>query len=113
MISNFSILILVHFVSDFFFQPEKWAVNKDKVFKYLLFHSIQYALPFLIVFYYINVNLLWGIWIFATHMAIDSRKVIPWWNKKIKRAKNTPEWLTIVEDQLIHILVLIPIILHS
>lgn len=111
MISNYFILVLVHFVSDFFFQPEEWAIKKTKEFKPLLYHSIQYTIPFLLVFYLMNLPLYWAIYLWATHMLIDNRKFLDWWNKTIKGAKKAPFWLVVVQDQILHLLVLVPIII--
>ena len=58
-----------------------------------------------------SISLYWGIWIFATHLAIDNRKFVIWWNKIIKQTKNTPFWLTIMQDQILHLLALIPILI--
>jgi len=109
MIDNYTILIFTHFVSDIFFQPASWAIKKTKFFKPLLFHALQYTALFVIPFYFLNLNYLWLIWIFLTHLAIDTRKPLKWWNKVIKREKNPPEWMTILQDQLLHLAVLIPV----
>ncbi len=104
-------LILTHFVSDWFFQPAKWAVEKSKNVKYRFFHVIQYTIPFILVLYLLNINLLWLIWIFLTHFFLDSYRFVNWWNRKIKGEKEKITWLIMVEDQILHILVLIPVIL--
>lgn len=110
MLSNFTILILTHFVSDWFFQLDKWGVNKMTNFKYLLYHCIQYSILFLPVLYFLKINLLWSVWIFVTHLAIDNYKFVTFWNKYVKRiSKPLPNWFPVVQDQIIHILVLIPV----
>lgn len=114
MISNFTILILTHFISDWFFQLDKWGAKKRKVLKYLFYHSIQYAIIFIPILYFLEINLLWTIWLFITHLALDNYKFIETWNKYIKRVKpqyNLPPWYTTVQDQILHIIVLIPIII--
>ena len=108
MISNFTILVLTHFISDIFIQPSSWAINKTKSFKPLLYHSLQYTALFVIPFYLLELNWLCLPLIFLTHLAIDSRKPLIWWNKVVKREKNPPEWLVILQDQILHIIVLIP-----
>ena len=46
-------VILFHWVFDFIFQDEKWALNKSKSIKYLLIHTITYSvlwwIPILII----------------------------------------------------------------
>ncbi len=111
MADELLILIITHFVSDWFLQPAKWAVNKVKFFKYRLLHSIQYTLLFVPVLYLLNINLLWLIWIFATHLFIDSYKFVNWWNLKVKGEKAKLRWIIVTEDQILHILVLVPLIL--
>jgi hypothetical protein len=108
---EFLILIIVHFVSDWLFQPGKWAIEKAKNVKYRFFHSVQYIVLFAPVLYLLNINLFWLAWIFLTHFFLDDYKFINWWNRNIKREKNKISWLIMVEDQILHILVLIPLIL--
>jgi len=110
MIDIFTILILTHFVSDWFLQPEKWGVGKHKYVKYLLYHSIQYTILFLIVFYFLEINLIWGVWIFLTHFIIDTYIPVRLWSKYILGAKNPREWILVIRDQILHILILIPIL---
>ncbi len=112
MTDELLILIITHFVSDWLFQPGKWAVKKIKIFKYRFLHSIQYTLLFIPVLYLLNISLLWLIWIFATHLFIDSYKLVNFWNSKIRnRGVENPHWIDIVQDQILHIIILIPLIL--
>jgi hypothetical protein len=111
MIEKLCILIITHFVSDWFFQPGKWAVEKSKNAKYRALHAIQYTILFVPVLYLLNINLFWLAWIFLTHLFFDDYKFVNWWNKNIKKEKEKIPWLIMVEDQILHILVLIPLIL--
>ena len=111
MIDNFIILILTHFVSDWFFQPTKWALNKVKVTKYRFFHCIQYLILFIPVLYFLKINLLWLFWIFLSHFFIDDYKILTWWSKSVHKEKKPLFWLMIVRDQILHVLVLIPLVL--
>jgi hypothetical protein len=104
-------LIITHFVSDWFFQPAKWAVSKSSNAKHRFFHSLQYTALFIPVLYLLNISLLWIIWIFLTHFFIDDYKIVNWWNVHIKKEKNKLPWLNMVEDQILHILILVPLIL--
>lgn len=115
---TFIILILAHFVSDWFFQPTYWGDNKSKNKKYLTYHSIQYAIIFLPVFYFLGINYLWAIYLFVAHFIIDTRIPINLWNDHVRNAiskkkipKGHPDFfIKVVEDQILHILLLIPII---
>ena len=111
MINIFTILILTHFISDWFLQPSKWAKNKIKIFKYRFFHCIQYSILFIPVLYFLQINLLWVLWIFITHLYIDSYRFVKWWNKNITKSNKPPLWFMIVQDQILHILVLIPVVI--
>ena len=110
--SDFSILIITHLVSDWFFQIHNWAINKKKNFKYLLYHCIQYTILFIPALYLLGISQIWLIWIFITHLAIDNYWFVNTWNKYIKRAKTPiPDWHLVVQDQILHVIVLVPIII--
>jgi hypothetical protein len=111
MVSNFLILVLIHLVSDFFFQPQDWALKKSSSFRHLFFHSAQYSLLFIIPFFFLKISFFWVIYLFLTHLAIDNRKFLDWYNKKIKKEKTTPFWVVIVQDQILHLVVLIPLVI--
>jgi hypothetical protein len=112
MAEELLLLIITHFVSDWLFQPGKWGSQKIKVFKYRFFHAIQYTLLFIPVLYLLNINLLWLVWVFTTHLLIDSYKFVNFWNNKIRsRGVETPKWIIIIQDQILHLLVLVPLIL--
>ncbi len=105
-------LIITHFVSDWLFQPGKWATQKTKIFKYRFLHAIQYTILFVPILYLLKINLLWIIWIFITHLFIDSYKFVTFWNNNIRnRGVKTPDWIIITQDQILHIITLIPLIL--
>jgi len=106
-------LIITHFVSDWFFQPARWSVSKTIDTKHRMFHSLQYTALFVPVLYLLQINLLWLFWILASHFLIDDYKFVNWWNVHVKKEKKKIAWLNIVEDQILHILVFIPIILKA
>ncbi len=49
------LLVLIHFIADFIFQDEKWALGKSKNLKDLLYHTVTYSLiwvlPIFFIFY--------------------------------------------------------------
>ncbi|MCX6748501.1 MAG: DUF3307 domain-containing protein [Candidatus Pacearchaeota archaeon] len=116
-IKIFIILVLNHFVSDWILQPTYWGFTKMKSSKTRFYHSIQYAIFFIPAFYFLNINFLWLLYLFATHFIIDSYVIINWWDKNIRNAINKkripknepPRFVSITEDQIIHILLLISI----
>lgn len=112
MINQITVLVLLHFISDFLLQPGNWAAKKLKFFRPLLFHSIQYAIPFLVAFYFLGINMLWTLLIFGSHLAIDNKKFLLWWNRVVKR-DNVPEWVMMVQDQVLHLIVIAFILMMS
>ena len=44
------VFIVIHYIADFIFQDEKWAINKSKSNKALVSHTITYTLVFFVVF---------------------------------------------------------------
>ncbi len=112
VIETFVVLILTHFISDWFFQLRKWAIKKRKNWKPRLYHSIQYSIVFIPSLLVLHINLLWLIYLFITHFIIDSYKIVEFWNKILTFGEKTktPEFIQIVQDQIIHILLLIPLL---
>lgn len=110
-IEIFIILILTHFASDWFFTLYRWSIRKRKNWKPRLYHSIQYALIFLPVLLILKLNFLWLFYLFITHFIIDSYKIVENWNKIqcFKEKAKMPLYMQIVQDQILHILLLIPI----
>lgn len=117
----FAILLLTHFVSDYFFHPTWWGMQNKKGMKFWkpnLFHSIQYAVIFLPVLYVLNINLLWALYLVATHFIVDTYIPVQLWNRHIRNAINKkkipknepPKSVEIVEDQILHILFLLPLL---
>lgn len=110
---GFGLLVLAHFISDWFFQLDKWGANKRKNFKYLIYHSIQYAVVFLPFLYFMKINLLWVFYLLLTHLYLDSYHFIQIWNKYIKRVGHDsvlPPWYETVQDQILHIICLLPLL---
>lgn len=84
--------------------------KKTKI-KYLILHSVQYTILFIPTFYFLQINMLWLAWLLGTHILIDNYKFVIAWNKYIRGAKEIPlHWFLVVQDQILHVLVIIPII---
>ena len=115
----FEALFLTHFIADWLFQTQWEALNKSKQFLPLFIHSLCYTLLFIPVLYFYQLNVYSLLLLFATHLILDNRKFENWWIKVIKqtRKENIGEnlWLilTIVVDQVFHLLVLgVIVLLH-
>jgi len=50
-------IIFIHWVADFIFQDEEWAVNKSKSFKALIKHTYTYSLVWVYAFSFFAI---WG-----------------------------------------------------
>jgi hypothetical protein len=49
------ILMGIHFVADFIFQDEEWAVNKSKSNEALLKHTITYSMIWMYIVFILNI----------------------------------------------------------
>lgn len=91
-----TIFLILHFLSDFFFQSTKMAINKEKDIKVNLFHSILYSVPFIPFLFF--SNLIFSIVIIiTTHALID---LIFFFLKKIPKIKLN---ILFIIDQVLHI----------
>ena len=106
MIELYIILLLTHLLSDFFFQPPSWAVKKKKNIKYRIYHCLQYIILFIPVLYFLKINFIWLIWLFFTHLFIDSINFQNFWAEK-----DSPEYLGLIRDQILHLLALLPLVI--
>ena len=107
----FEVLFLAHLVGDYLFQTSWMAANKAKKWMPLLVHSAVYTITL-----YIAANLLWGktplslsaiLFIFITHVILDRRTFVIWWVNHIQTSKGKESgWLTIMADQIFHLLVI-------
>jgi len=108
-------LLLSHWIADFIFQDEKWALSKKSSFKSLLKHTITYSLVmgylFMFVFNLFNL-ILFIIFAFMSHTAVDYF-TSKWVGKMFSQNKlgssipNFGAFSIIGLDQLIHYIVLI------
>lgn len=99
------LLLLSHTLADFYFQTESIAKNKEKSFKYIVFHSLIYGIVNLLTIKFIfnefeNIYL----WIIViSHFVIDSLKFLLKKNNYIKKHESC----IFIIDQIAHFTVLI------
>lgn len=71
----FFIIILTHWIADFIFQDEKWALGKSKNWSDLLSHtgtySVLWTIPILWFTHSIGITLLFVLITFLAHTATD------------------------------------------
>lgn len=104
------VLLLAHFISDFYLQPTKWAMNKDKEFKFMAKHCALYAL-ILGLSIFICISFQKAIWAFlmiaVSHFIVDILKSQI--NKRIKNSgkENILSFHVFWIDQVIHITMIV------
>jgi hypothetical protein len=106
--SPFDWLLLGHLIGDYLFQTNWMAMRKEKEWLPLLSHCFVYTLIVGIIGYSTHQLTLYGIlFIFVTHIVIDRRSFIRFWVRTIQGAKGGAEgWLSIVTDQIFHLIIL-------
>lgn len=105
----FSILIIGHLIGDFLFQTSWIAKYKATKWFTLIVHVFIYTVTItvldLLTLHSLSV---WGIaFIFVSHCLLDRQTFVGWWMNQIMRTspKSIP-LLTIVIDQIFHIIAL-------
>lgn len=102
MISKLLLLMMIgHVLGDFYFQTEKIAKQKEKMFKGVLIHSLEYYIALLCVeIPFISIDLfLCATYMAIAHLFIDAIKYIIIKKKKIRKTG-----IIFVVDQFFHIL---------
>lgn len=114
----FEMLVLAHLVGDWILQTEHQAMHKMNgpfFNEPLCSHCLVYTLCFIPIFWLMQINWLWLLLIFWSHMFLDRRWPVIWWIKHVKRTSDETIknlfWLVIAVDQIMHILILVPIAL--
>ena len=77
MTSKFLLILGIgHVLGNFYFQTDKISEEKDKSFKGVIIHAIEYTLSvFLVMLPFINMGLIkWGLLYSVSHFAIDAIK---------------------------------------
>lgn len=89
MTSKFLLMLGIgHVLGDFYFQTDKMAQQKDKSWKGIVKHAIEYAASVLLIFLlFINMNLMkWILLYSASHLIIDAVKYKLLRTGKIKKS---------------------------
>lgn len=111
--SLFDWLLVLHLIGDFLLQTHHQAINKmkGKFFNWpLVSHCLVYTLVFLPLVLLCKMAPGWLGVLLVSHLILDRRTVVAWWVRRIKK-KDAEEsfWLTIVIDQIFHLLILVAI----
>lgn len=106
--SQFDMLLIGHFIGDFLFQTSWMAQYKATKWVPLLTHVTVYT-AIVSLFGWLSGGLsLWGIAvIFFGHVLLDRKKFVAFWVQKVQQAEGSSKgWLSIVADQIFHIILL-------
>ena len=107
--SPFDWLLLAHLVGDYLFQTSWMAMNKAHKWDALIVHSLVYTGAIALVSYATFGLFSWPAYvvIFVSHLILDRRTFVVWWVRTVMRTNETTvPWLTIMVDQIFHLLVL-------
>lgn len=110
LVSPFDILLLGHLIGDYLFQTSWMAANKAKNWAALLTHSFVYTLAVGIVAWFGFGGLsIWGLLlVFGLHVFLDRRTFVAWWVRTVMTSTGKEScWLSIVVDQVFHLIVLV------
>jgi len=115
----FEAMLTTHFVMDWIFQRKWEEMNKDRKWIPLIVHCLIYTFGFIFVFWWYEINFLWLVLIFFSHLVLDRKKFVYWILEKMKDMKKeeTPEFLwqmfLIGTDQILHFIVLAAVVVFS
>lgn len=106
--SMFDYLLLGHLVGDFLLQTSWMAKHKATQWLPLLAHvSVYTAVIALFGLFAGGLSLPAIALVFFSHIALDRRRFIRFWVKRIQMTTGSESrWLTIVADQIFHLLFL-------
>lgn len=105
----FSYFLIGHLIGDFLLQTNWMAMHKSHKWLPLLTHCFVYTTSVVLVALLGGFVLSFAaiFLIFISHVILDKRFFVAWWVKTIMKTTGTEaNWLTIVVDQVFHILII-------
>ena len=105
----FIIFLIVHLLSDFYFQTENMAKRKQKQFKWVLYHSIIYAVTAVLLFFIFLPGINWAyVLLFVlSHTLIDVTKyAVCKHNKQLQTPYSLNKRDIFLIDQILHLAVI-------
>ncbi|WP_456277275.1 DUF3307 domain-containing protein [Bacillus sp. AK128] len=106
--SQFEFLLIGHLIGDFLLQTSWMAQYKATRWVPLLTHVTVYTIV-IAIFGFLSGGLsVWGIAIiFIGHVILDRKRFVTFWVEKVQRAEGPSKgWLSIVADQIFHLILL-------
>jgi hypothetical protein len=112
-VSLFDWLLVCHLAGDFLLQSNNMAKRKADDWAWMFRHIAAYmvAITIMIVRYTIRHGLpAWLaltalLFVAGTHIILDRRGFTNWWMRRVIKTSDRP-WLTIVADQVFHVITL-------
>lgn len=115
----FEVLLIIHLIMDFILQRGWEASKKHNEWLPLIFHCFIYTIGFIPGFWFFEINFLWLLLIFISHIIIDQQGFLLWFLEKFKGFKkekfSEAIWIFLLVgvDQILHASVLVFIILFN
>lgn len=106
----FSFLLVAHLIGDYLFQTKWMAMYKATKWLPLLVHSLVYTVVVAVVAFvgFGGLSVAAVAFVFVTHVALDRRTFVAWWVRTVMGSTGKESgWLSIVVDQIFHIIVLV------
>lgn len=106
--NQFDYLLIGHLIGDFLLQTTWMAMNKASKWLPLLVHVAVYTLVVgLFGFASGGLSLAAILLIFISHAFLDRKTFVSFWVKRIQMVKgNEQPWLSVIADQIFHIIIL-------
>ena len=99
-------LLAGHMMGDYIFQNRWMAIHKTRSLPALAIHAVFYTAAVWVASLPAGgLSLVSFIFIFAAHAVIDKRDFTLWWCRHVTHSADT-EWLVLVTDQAMHVVIL-------
>ncbi|WP_404407309.1 DUF3307 domain-containing protein [Jeotgalibacillus malaysiensis] len=105
----FSYLFLSHLIGDYLFQTSWMAGRKKNSWPALITHCSVYTVTVAMIAFFAfgGLSFIAILFVFFTHVLIDKQFIVQWWVEHIMSPPpSEKKWLTIVVDQIFHLIVL-------
>ncbi|MDQ0482167.1 DUF3307 domain-containing protein [Guptibacillus hwajinpoensis] len=112
----FEYLFIAHLVGDYLFQTKWMALHKHNKWLPLFVHVSIYTFVIGITAWlsFGGLSILQLGFVFITHLFLDRRTFVVWWTTVIMQNSDpSSRWLTIIVDQIFHLLVIAIILSFS
>ncbi|MGA9290739.1 MAG: DUF3307 domain-containing protein [Anaerobacillus sp.] len=105
----FDYLLLAHLIGDYLFQTKWMALHKHNQWLPLLTHVSIYTFMIGVTAWlaFGGLSFFQLSFVFVTHLILDRRTFVVWWTETVmQNADPGSRWLTVVVDQVFHLIVI-------